>query len=318
MKRIGNLAALLALLVMLTFPVSGQAVTGGTPPSRDYEFMAAMLWGGSQFCGGSLVAPKYVLTAAHCWDDEDSETEDPQVKDVDFVIGGANLTLDEWDAISAQSVKIHREWGETDFGHDVAVVRLAEQSSAEPIQLADPNTEKGLWQAEAGLLADRKPARVIGYGLPSFDPPGALFETDVTMVADEDCERSYKLTVDGFEADTMVCAGEPYGVKDACFGDSGGPLMVALDGDLSSGTLVQVGVVSWGFLCGVPTQPGVYSRVADDPLYSWIQQQIGGGGGNGGGEGGSGGGGGDKGNKGNKEDKGNKGGNKEDKKGNKN
>jgi secreted trypsin-like serine protease len=304
-KRIGSFAALTAALVALAFPGAGQAVTGGTPPSRDYEFMAAMLWDDFQYCGGSLVAPEYVLTAAHCWDD-------PKVDEVDFVIGGANLTLDEWDAIPAQSVDVHEKWGETDFGHDVAVVRLSEPAQGTPIPLADPETERDLWVAEPGLLADRKPARVIGYGLPSFDPPGALFETDVAMVADEDCEASYNLTGGGFENDTMVCAGEPYGVKDACFGDSGGPLMVAGEGDLSSGTLVQVGVVSWGFLCGVPTQPGVYSRVADDPLHSWIQQRIGGGGGNGGGEGGSGGGGGDKGNKGNK------GGNKEDNKGNKN
>jgi secreted trypsin-like serine protease len=69
----------------------------------------------------------------------------------------------------------------------------------------------------------------------------------------------------------MVCAGEVYGLKDSCSGDSGGPLMVPD----AQGTLVQAGTVSWGFLCGVPTQYGVYGRIGDDPLNGWIRQRIG-------------------------------------------
>jgi trypsin len=275
MSRVRTVVALAALAVALALPAAAQAVVGGTPPSRDYGFMAAMLWDGSQYCGASLVAPQQVLTAAHCWDDEDPDTDDPKPSEVEFAIGVDNLTLDDWDPIAASSVEIHPGWDPDSLSYDVALVRLSEPSTATPIPLADPATEKHLWVAEPGPTAERKPARVIGYGLPSFDPPGQLFETDVPMVADEDCARNYDLTGGGFDATTMVCAGEAFGVKDSCFGDSGGPLMVARDGNLSSGPLVQVGVVSWGFLCGVPQQPGVYSRVGDDPLYSWIQQRIG-------------------------------------------
>lgn len=276
MSRRKTIVAIGAVAAALSLPGAAHAVIGGTPPSRDYPFMAAMLVDGFQYCGGSLIAERYVLTAAHCWDD-------PKPVQVDFVIGGAHLMLGGGERIAAESVAVHPYWdkppsGAEESSYDVAVVKLKDAASATPIPLADPLTEKSLWFAEAGLLVPRKPARVIGYGLPSFDPPGLLFETDVPMVADQDCRNSYNLTGGGFESKTMVCAGERYGVKDSCYGDSGGPLVVPRrdTGGLAAGTLVQAGVVSWGFLCGVPTQHGVYARVGDDPLHGWIQRQIGG------------------------------------------
>ena len=249
-------------------PASAPAVVGGTPPTRDYPFMAAMIVDGAQYCGGSLVAAQYVLTAAHCWDDVKPDG-------VEFAIGGEHLILGSSEVIAVDSVVVHPNWGKgpQDSSYDVAVVKLALPASAPPIPIADPATDTDLWVADPGLTASRKMARVIGYGLPSWDPPGVLFETDVPMVADVDCEDSYDLTGGGFESTTMVCAGEPFGVKDSCYGDSGGPLVVARDG-LGSGQLMQVGVVSWGFGCAIPQHPGVYARVGDDPLNSWIRQRI--------------------------------------------
>ena len=60
------------------------------------------------------------------------------------------------------------------------------------------------------------------------------------------------------------------GFKDSCQGDSGGPLMV----DDANGRLAQVGVVSFGFGCGVPTQFGVYARVADRSLRDWVTARL--------------------------------------------
>jgi secreted trypsin-like serine protease len=64
----------------------------------------------------------------------------------------------------------------------------------------------------------------------------------------------------------MVCAGYPEGGVDTCQGDSGGPMF----GD-ASGVLRVVGVTSWGNGCAQPGQPGVYARVADTKLRTWVE-----------------------------------------------
>jgi secreted trypsin-like serine protease len=102
-----------------------------------------------------------------------------------------------------------------------------------------------------------------------------LQEVDVPMVSDSSCGQFYPGIpgVGGFENQTMVCAGYTEGTKDSCYGDSGGPLMVPD----AAGKLVQVGIVSWGNQCALPTQYGVYSRVADTTLYQWLQANVPGG-----------------------------------------
>jgi secreted trypsin-like serine protease len=75
--------------------------------------------------------------------------------------------------------------------------------------------------------------------------------------------------------ETMVCAGVPRPdpgaaqVKDTCQGDSGGPLV----GKTANGTFIQVGIVSWGEGCGIPTVHGVYTRLAS--YSSWAKNTAG-------------------------------------------
>lgn len=218
--------------------------------------MAAFLDDGNQICGASLIAPRWVVSAAHCVDSLDPSH-------YSFRLGSPDLSQPGGETIQATQVIVHPDYTDT---YDVSLFALERPSIYEPIRLADPVADRDLW--EPGDIA-----RVIGYGgqffqLPSID--SQLREVDVPVVSDADCDASYDLTFGGIDENVEVCAGELHGTEDSCQGDSGGPLMVPDE----QGEFVQMGVVSWGFGCGFPTQYGVYSRVGDRILYDWIQATI--------------------------------------------
>ncbi|HEV3001279.1 MAG TPA: serine protease [Solirubrobacteraceae bacterium] len=270
------------LAAVLTFPATASAVVGGQDATRPYPYMVAFEYDDApspstyyQVCGASLIGADKVLTAAHCvYDDRDGDFSSEVVppSSVRILVGTQDLgNRTGAETIGASKIEVFPEY-DSDFKGDVAIVTLQRAATrGAPLRLANPATEKPLWAAG-------KQAIVTGWGTSIFMDPGLAYqdqlqEVQLPMVSDADCDLAY-FTDDpihgDFYADVDVCAGERTGMKDSCQGDSGGPLVVPD----ATGALVQVGVVSRGFGCGYPNSYGVYARVADTKLWSWIDARA--------------------------------------------
>ncbi|WP_298181006.1 serine protease [Saccharomonospora sp.] len=211
-------------------------VGGDDATIDDYSYAAFLVDGrGEQYCGGTVISPDRVLTAAHC-------ALAVREADLSVVVGRERIDSDEGEEVGVSDVWVAPEYKDPLSGGDIAVLTLSERVSVPAARLPD-SADSGLY--EAGTMAT-----VIGWGrlYENGPKPGDLRAADVPVVSDDACEDAFR----SFDAETMVCAGYSEGGIDACQGDSGGPLLV-------DGTVI--GIVSWGDGCAEAGKPGVYTRV---------------------------------------------------------
>lgn len=248
-----RLLAGLALVAGLLGPAgqvaqAGPEVVGGQPAAEgEYPFMVGILHHGvsdrfqAQFCGGSLVSPDTVLTAAHCMEGENANT-------IDVLVGTNHLEPGGGTRVRARRIRVHPSYNPNTTDNDLAIIQLGPELPDEIVANIQPN--------QTGLAAPGVDATAIGWGARNYpgppNYPHDLYEVVVPMVSDADCAMAYPTD---FIAHSMICAGETG--RDTCGGDSGGPLLVPNGADW-----VQAGITSFGEGCGLPGFPGVYTRVS--------------------------------------------------------
>ena len=264
------LAAVLMLLAALVPSVAGAPrpdprIIGGEPTDLgEYPFMVALLYEPidgtdyqKQYCGGSLIAARWVLTAAHCVEFLESADE------VVVAVNRTNLDSTEGVRVAVRAFYIHPDYDPNLLSPDVALLELARPvQGIEPIGLAGPGDE--VYETAGTLLTVIGWGNTVTTGHPNY--PDALHELQVPVVSDAKCDFAYR---GGLTEETQVCAGARK--VDSCQGDSGGPLFATT----ASGDWIQVGVVSWGFKCGKQHFPGVYSEVNSPIIRDWIADVAG-------------------------------------------
>ncbi|MFF8950572.1 S1 family peptidase [Streptomyces sp. NPDC014940] len=231
-------AAATALIASPAAADAPQPIVGGTTTTTTaYPFVMQVTdASGSQFCGGTLVAAKKVVTAAHCMVGETTGSV--------RVVGGRTYLNGTDGTVS----KVSRIWIDPDYtdatnGDDVAVLTLA---------TAMPYTKAPyVSSSQTGLYAAGTTARILGWGTTSESGSSSnqLRTATVPVVSDAGCGSSYGS--DYVQSD-MVCAGYTSGGVDTCQGDSGGPLLIRG---------VLAGITSWGEGCAEAGYPGVYTRL---------------------------------------------------------
>ncbi|KAL7466479.1 hypothetical protein ACHAXS_006787 [Conticribra weissflogii] len=244
---------------------STRIIGGSETPSTRYPYAVALYDSIGLFCGGSLIAPDVVLTAAHC--SSGAGRYQVIVGRHDLEDGGVG------EKRSVVKEMVHERYDDWLTDMDFMLVFLDREVGSGNGKFVDLNRDGSVPVVGGEVTA-------MGWGdMDASDTRQDLSDTlqhvAVTVMDNDDCresegkigswEESYK----DYITDNMLCARDDG--QDSCQGDSGGPLI--LRGNASDGSKdVQVGIVSWGIGCAEKSFPGVYARVSK--AYDWIQSNT--------------------------------------------
>ncbi|XP_009282561.1 PREDICTED: transmembrane protease serine 9 [Aptenodytes forsteri] len=240
----------------LTTALAFSKIVGGSTAARGEWPWQVSLWlqQKEHKCGAVLIADRWLLSAAHCFD----IYSDPKM----WV---AFLGTPYPSGIDGKMEKIFRIYKHPFYNiysldYDVALLELNMpvkfSNTIKPICLPD----------NSHIFHEGARCFITGWG--STKEGGLmskhLQKAAVNMIGDQACKKFYPVQI----SSRMVCAGFPQGTVDSCSGDAGGPLACKE----SSGKWFLAGITSWGYGCARPYFPGVYTKVT--AVQGWIAQHL--------------------------------------------
>ena len=283
---------------------------GETTPKGAFPFVVALIQSDAaddqegnylgQFCGGSLISDRWVVTAAHCVSAEDEQKRSVIVAaDKIDIYAGSNDFKDGM-RIKLKRIIRHPQYNPDLFDYDIALLELASSAKSNKtttIALATLENENAVGGVGKKVIA-------AGWGqTEEKESPTELRHVEMDVLDRGMCNTNItnyrkgaalaellrkaqtqfglgdgvvqqvrtlvETNIGKVVNDNMICSGRPQTQRDTCQGDSGGPLFSQSDGKFT-----LVGLTSWGELCGVSEQGlyGIYTRVAR--FSTWVQQNA--------------------------------------------
>jgi secreted trypsin-like serine protease len=265
-------------------PTDERILGGDIAPAGAWPWQVALVFAGDspsqgQFCGGTIIASLWVLTAAHCVVDEaEDQTLNLAAPDmIDVLVGTNDLAADDGERLQVAAIYTHPGYDPLRFDNDIALIKLA----SAPIHPEATAIPLSTLASEQRFSPTGAQAVVTGWGrLLDGRYPNELRQVQIQILDRASCNRGGGgapepgITITGPITENMICSGARIGTRGSCNGDSGGPLVVAIDDN----RYLQVGIVSWGYEantasgCDTSAAFDAYTRVAR--YQDWISETI--------------------------------------------
>jgi secreted trypsin-like serine protease len=242
---------LLVALIFFLFPTQAEAVIGGNTipvPNGMASLQNKITSKNAPFeahrCGGALIHPRWVLTAAHCIEDGDAVG-------LDILLKRQNLRVKSGERLAVVKGIMHPSYFLNKSKYDIALLYLNRAAKTTPLPIGtDPLPGSSL--------------RVMGWGYAKNHKPWRLQGTTVKAFSQSECGDFWYN--DLFKTNQLFCANDPEKGRAVCLGDSGSPA-------IQNGAVIGVvSAVRSAWNCFQADAPDLFSGV--EANLDWINQQI--------------------------------------------